>query len=228
MSFSLIVPVAEDRDQYKTVIPHVFQLAEDGTIFCLKAITGMNLSMFDNIYFTILKSMDDRYSISEMLRLQCRIHGINNVKIVILDEKTKSQPETVYQTIRREHINGSIFIKDADNYFSCEIFNHNSIAIYPLETLKWVNPQDKSYVAIDDMHYVTNIIEKRIVSHYFSAGGYCFENSNQFVTYYEKYAHKKGRLYISHIIYAMLLDRQIFKPLMVEDYIDFNLNFKNG
>lgn len=70
------------------------------------------------------------------------------------------------------------------------------------------------------MYYITNIIEKRIISHYFNAGGYIFEDAVMFCSYYEKYRHKTG-LCLSHIIYSMLLDKQIFRPTVVDDYIDF-------
>lgn len=74
---------------------------------------------------------------------------------------TQSQAETVFETIRIERISGSIFIKDADGYFSCDVEPANGVAIFPLEKMSLVNPQNKSFVAVDDMFYVTNVIEKR-------------------------------------------------------------------
>lgn len=76
-------------------------------------------------------------------------------------------------------------------------------------------------MAVDDMFYVTNIIEKRIVSHYFSAGGYGLESCEDFCRYYEQFAGAKD-LYLSHIIYAMLLNKYIFRPTLVKCYQDFN------
>ena len=35
----------------------------------------------------------------------------------------------------------------------------NGVAIYPIEELEMLDPRDKSYVAVDDMYYITNIIE---------------------------------------------------------------------
>lgn len=106
--------------------------------------------------------------------------------------------------------------------FHAKLCRENSVAIYPLENLSWVNPQNKSYVAIDDMFYVTNIIEKRIISHFFSAGGYGFENCEEFCKYYEQFVNKKG-LYLSHVIYAMLLNKHIFRPSLAQNYQDFNI-----
>ena len=218
--FTLIVPIAADKDEYKHNIPPVFRTAEDGNLLCIKSILGMDLSCFKKIYFTILKKLDKRYSLSERLLLQFKIHGLSNADIVVLDSPTSSQPETIYQTIRQRNITGSIFIKDADCYLEGEVSRQNSLAIYPLESLRWVNPQDKSYVSVDDMFYVTNIIEKRIVSHYFTAGGYCFENASQYCSYYKLLAEQKG-IYLSHIVYAMLLDGYTFRPIKINKYIDF-------
>jgi hypothetical protein len=95
------------------------------------------------------------------------------------------------------------------------------IATYQLEKLQWVDPQNKSYVDVDDGYYVTNIIEKRIISHNFCAGGYSFENVDDFTHYYDMLKDEQG-LYLSHIIYAMLLDRHIFRPEYVNDYTDFS------
>ena len=224
-SFSLIVPIAADKPAYEHEMPYVFGLASDGIMICIKAILGLNLEKFDNIYFTILKKHDELYSISDLFNLQFKRLKLGKAKVVILKESTASQPETIYRTIQQENIDGSIFIKDADCSFTCVVEPINSIAIYPLEQLEWVNPQHKSYVSIDDMYYVTNIIEKKIISNYFSAGGYCFEKSNIFVDYYKKLS-KDKHIYISHIIYAMLLDRFIFRPIELKDYCDFDSNQK--
>jgi hypothetical protein len=68
---------------------------------------------------------------------------------------------------------------------------------------------------------VTNIIDKRIISHNFCAGGYSFENVDDFAHYYNMLRDEQG-LYLSHVIYAMLLDRHIFRPEYVNDYIDYS------
>lgn len=224
-NFALIVPIAADKPEYVERIPSVFREAEDGTLICVKSVLGIDLSSFNKVYFTILKKLDERYSLRDRLLLQFKIHGLSNAEVIILDSPTSSQPETIYQTIMQKGITGSIFIKDADCYMEGEILKQNSLAIYPLELLKWVNPQDKSYVSVDDMFYVTNIIEKRIVSHYFTAGGYCFESAEQYQSYYERFAGQKG-LYLSHIVYAMLLDGNSFRPIKVNKYIDYQKDLK--
>lgn len=216
----MIVPIAADRPEYETHLPQSFTPDIDGTLLCIKSITGLNLDSFNNIYFSILQKHVKRFDIDKLLQIQFARLGLSNAHVTILDEPTSSQVDTVCQTVNIEHINGSIYVKDADCSFRSEVEPSNSIAIYPLEQLKLVNPQHKSYVTIDDMRFVTNIIEKKIISHYFCAGGYGFENVEDLLQYHARLKSYPG-LYMSHIIYAMLLDKKIFRPIDVHDYNDF-------
>jgi hypothetical protein len=222
MSFSLIVPAAANKEIYDEQIPPIFRLSERGLANCIEAVLNINSGQFTGIYFTILRQHDEKYGIASMLRMQLDRLSLHRAQIVILNNPTLSQAETIYQTICQEHISGPIFIKDADSMFSADIFPQNGIVVYPLEKLTQVNPQHKSYVAVDDMQYITNTIEKRVIDHFFNAGGYCFEDAHIFCKYYERYAGQRG-LYLSHIVYAMLLDKHIFRPFMASNYRDLEL-----
>lgn len=217
---SLLVPVAADKPEYANGLPYVFGLDKDGVIICIKSIMGLDLNNFDNIYFTVLKKHDERFFIVDSLNLQFKRLGIKNAKVVVLDEPTRDQAETIFQTIMKEKIQGSIFIKDADCYFKTELNDENAVAIFPIEELEVLAPKDKSYVAVDDMYYLTNIIEKSVVGHYISAGGYSIKREETFLHYYHQ-LRGYGRLYLSHIIYAMLLDKKTFRPMMVDEYKDW-------
>lgn len=219
-SFSLIVPIAAEKPSYKQKMPYVFNLDNDGIMFCIKAILGLNLDKFDKIYFTILKKHDNLYLLSDFFKIQFKRLKLSKAKVVVLENPTMSQPDTIYQTIKKENIKGGIFVKDADCYFKCDVELKNSIAIYSLENLAWVNPQHKSYVSVDDMFYVTNIIEKKIISHYFCAGGYCFEDASDFVRTFSLLSCSES-LYLSHIIYYMLLKKSVFRPIIVNLYKDY-------
>ena len=217
---TLLVPVAADKPEYNNGLPYVFGLDKDGIIICLKSIMGLDLGQFDDIFFTILKKHDELFFISDLLKLQFKRLGVKNAKVVVLEEPTVDQAETIYNTIQKEQIEGSIFIKDADSYFKSKMKDANGIAICPIEDLEILTPKDKSYVAIDDMYYITNIIEKAVVGHYISAGGYAFKNTASFCTYYRR-LRGCGKLYLSHIIYNMLLEKKTFRPMIIEDYKDW-------
>lgn len=224
---TLIVPIAADKADYSRILPQPFRYDEEGTMYCVKAITGLPLNEISNIYFVILKEHDERFMLSEQLAMQFRKHNLTNAAVTILDTPTSCQAETVARAISLNGIEGMVFIKDADCYFTAdEIMPQNGVAIYALENLPIVDPQHKSYVAVDDMFYVTNIIEKRVVSRFFSAGGYCFEDAKEFCRYYEQLK-EHSPLYLSHIIYAMLLDKKIFRPIEIDDYEDWGVTNVN-
>lgn len=216
--FSLIVPAAADTEDY--TLPYVFNLNEKGVMLCIDAILGLNTSAFNRIYYTVLRKHVERFCIDEMMKLQFKRLGLDNVSVVILDEPTISQTETLYQTIKKENIEGAIFIKDADGYYKAEVNRGNGIALYPLEQMDIVDPKNKSYVCIDDMYYITNVIEKKVIGHYFNAGGSCFEDASLFCMYYERLKAKFPKVFVSHIIYQMLLDCYKFRPIEVEQFKD--------
>lgn len=221
-NFSLIVPAASDKSTEAGTMPRIFSTGREGTLLCVRSILGLNLEAFDNIYFTILRKHVEAFDIDSLLRLQFRRLGIGNVHIVILDKPTATQAETIVRTIETEKITGAIFVKDADCFFRAEVYPENGVAVYPLEQLELVDPRHKSYVAVDDMQHITNIIEKRVVSHLFNAGGYCFEDVAKFLKAYDKYA-SLGSIYLSHLIYAMLLEGESFRPIQVKEYNDWNI-----
>ena len=199
---TLIVPIAANNAEYAHKLPKPFRYDDEGTMLCVKAITGLPLEDIKDIFFVILGEHDKRFMISEQLSMQFRKHHLDNAYVTVLDQPTKCQAETVARAIEMNNISGTVFIKDADCYFATdEILPQNGVAIYPLEN-------------------VTNIIEKRVVSRFFSAGGYCFEDAADFCSYYKKLK-DYAPLYLSHIIYAMLLDKKIFRPIQIDDYQDW-------
>lgn len=222
MNFSLIVPAAGNAKE-ATLLPKIFMLDNEGVMLCVKSILGIKPETFSDIVFTVLRSHVQRFDVDTLLKLQFKRLGLHNARIVILEDPTRNQAETIATTIRRCNIEGPVFFKDADCYFEAEIYPENGVAVYPLENLPLVDPRNKSYVAIDDMQHITNIIEKRIVSNLFNAGGYCFEDVKDFLSAYENYI-SLGNIYLSHIIYGMLLDGHIFRPIKIDNYKDWNIN----
>jgi hypothetical protein len=141
-------------------------------------------------------------------------------EFVLLDEYTRNQPETIAEGIRRAKVTGPIYIKDSDNFFRDTPAAINSISSYDLHLIEKVNARSKSYFEINADGYITNIVEKKIVGSKFCAGGYSFESAATYLEYFDKYATEKD-LYISHLIYGMILDGIAFSYSEVRDYVDW-------
>lgn len=230
--FTLIVPMINAEMEN---IPIEFQQDnKTGLINCVRSLMNIDMSQFTAIHFILLKSDEEKWHISERIQIDLRIIGVPNIpiKFSFEDNVTSSQAETIYNEIERNNISGAIFIKDADNACSCEnITPKNSVLIYPLESTPIVDPQHKSYIVVDDQNFVMNIIEKRVISGMFNCGGYSFENVNDFTNAYEnikKYESKNVHMYISNIIYWLMLYKGLkFRPIEATAYDDFEIKLNN-
>ena len=186
---NLIVPMV---CKFSNKMPLEFQYNNKGEMKCIEALSEMSLLTFDNIYFAISYEADTSWNLQDKLtisvnslRRNLRIREDTKVHYVIL-KPTSSQAETIYKTIKSHKIQGSIFIKDADNKFTIKTTpTDNSVCLFSLENCNIVDPQHKSYVTLDDNMFVTNMIEKRVVSSYFNCGGYSFKDVNDFIKGYE-------------------------------------------
>lgn len=228
---NLIVPMV--TNQLKG-FPIEYQYNNEGVMKCVESISGLPLKQFTDIYFIISKQADIEWHLETKIRWDLyrllhkdKLDSNTNIKFIKLEDQTKSQVETIYNAVIQSHIEGSIFIKDADNSFTLnKIPFCNSVCIYSIEDCSVFEPQHKSYVSIDDNMLITNIIEKRVVSKYFNCGGYSFKDANCFI---EAYDHFKDydHVYLSHLIYYLMLVKKIlFTPEIATNYNDFTLECK--
>jgi hypothetical protein len=228
--YTLIVPMVSVKS--KDTVPLEFKYDnETGQINCIKALEGINLTMFTKIYFIMLLEHEQKYHIAEKIAIARQFNNdLLNTEVTFkfLDYPTSSQAETIYNAIVEYDIKGPIFIKDADNTCVCNgVIKGNTVLVYPLENTSIVDPQHKSYVNVDDQNFVINIIEKRVVSNLFNCGGYSFNDVELFKTAYEallKFESINNHMYISHIIYWLILNKKIkFRPIEATYYEDFEL-----
>jgi hypothetical protein len=229
--YTLIVPMVSVKN--KNTVPLEFKYDnETGQINCIKALEGIDLSMFTKIYFVLLYEHELKYHVAEKITVARKFNQkLLNIEIIFkfLDTPTCSQAQTIYNTIIEYDIKGPIFIKDADNTCTCEgPIKGNTVLVYPLENTPIVDPQHKSYVSVDDQNFVVNIIEKRVVSNLFNCGGYSFTDAELFKTAYEAllgYEDIVNHMYISHIIYWLILNKKVkFRPVEATYYEDFEIN----
>ena len=230
--YSLIVPmVTSQTDSF----PIEYQYNDKGVMKCVDAISGLPLKQFTDIYFVLNKQADVKWHLETKIR--CDIYNLvcdsllspdASVHFVKIDNHTKSQAETIYNAIIGAHINGAIFIKDADNSFVLDKLPFdNSVCIYSIEDCTVFEPQHKSYVSIDDNMLITNIIEKRVISKYFNCGGYSFKDVSLFIEAYNHFKDSDCHVYLSHLIYyLMLVKKVIFTPEVATYYNDFTLSCK--
>lgn len=218
---NLIIPAAGKSTRFPNVRPKWLLTHPNGNLMVIEAIKGLNLMDFDNIFLVVLKEHIEKYNCLSGIKEAFKNIGINEkLTIVQLESSTQSQPETVAKAIEQCQIKGSIFIKDTDNFFKATITPFNQVAACSLEAMNVVNPVNKSYITVSESDEIKNIAEKKIISSTFCTGGYSFQDAAQFLKYYHSLEEKQD-LFISHIIFKMILDGAEFRELRVSEYSDW-------
>ena len=111
-------------------------------------------------------------------------------------------------------------VKDCDNSFKLNIENstNNFVSYCKLDKLKVSDISSKSYLHLDKLGIITNIVEKKIISNMFCCGGYYFNNSDEFL----KYSNTNLKsAFVSDIVYNMILNGKNFIGIESSDYQDW-------
>lgn len=221
---TLIVPMAGRSSRYPNMRPKwMLSHPMTNTFMGISSILGLNLDFFDKIYFVALQEHQNKYQFQSGFLEDLEINGIKHKsEIVLLEEQTSSQSETVCRLIEKENIDGFIFIKDADGYYECNIFDSvNQVAFFDLNDMDDINARSKSYVELDINGVLTNIVEKHVVSSTFSSGGYGFADAKEFVKTFKEISNFDGECYVSNVIFHMMLSGSKFIGLRTSNFKDW-------
>ena len=217
----VIVPCAGRSSRFPNMRPKYMLTHPDGNMMVRKAVDSLNVKASD-VIITILKEHEDQYDISRGLKDNLG----EDITIVILDEPTKSQSETVYLTLKKASVNESFLVKDSDNIFSFPSKNEdiNYVCYSDIHEHEEINPGNKSYIKLNEQDIVVDIVEKKIISSFFNVGGYYFRNPQIFISSFEDLSKKeeKSELYVSHIIQDLITNKkEIFFGRKVSNYLDW-------
>lgn len=222
--WNLIVPMAGKSSRFPNMRPKwMLTHPMTGRFMGVQSILGLNLEVFDNIYFACLREHEEKYHFCQGFRNELDELGLlKKSHIVLLEEQTKSQSETVCQLITKSNIDGFIFIKDSDGYYECDITEPtNQVAYFDLNDMENINAKTKSYLQFDVNNIITNIVEKKVISSTFSVGGYGFSSALEFCEVYNKLSGIDGECYVSHIIFEMILSGSLFHGVSTTNFKDW-------
>jgi hypothetical protein len=219
---TLILPVCGKSSRFPGVRPKFLLTHPSGNSILTEAIRGLDLKVFDKIAIVGLQCHQDEYGYVDPLivELDKEYDLGDKLQIVLLKTNTDNQPSSVVKGIEELGIEGQISIKDCDNYFKVDRLDNNFVGVYGLDKLKSVNANNKSYIKFGSCGEIVNIVEKYIISNEFCCGIYGFKDAKDFVSAYYKLK-ECDNLYISHIIYQLILDGTLFFAKSVDDYVDW-------
>jgi len=221
---SLILPVAGKSSRFVGTKPKWILTHPNGNPMFLEAVRGLDLVNVQNVYLVVLHSHVEEHLI-DLGKINDLFYSKfpnwnGNFNIIELENSTKSQPETVIKAIEIGNIKGPIFVKDCDNFFEFKPDDMNAVVSYDVHDMELAHIRNKSFIAFDENNVVTNIVEKRVISSQFCVGGYSFADSQDFVRYFYSLENDEN-LYISHIIFKMILENRVFLNKESTNYLDF-------
>ncbi len=172
---------------------------------------------FDNIFVTITDNSLYDCFYNAIRDIQTRIK--NKITLTVLPFDTSGPAETLYQTLKREAIEGSIIVKDCDTLtLVSDLPVGNYVSGIDVNELK-ISPIRKkaSYLVVSNSK-ILDIVEQDIRSNIISTGIYSFQSAIDFCFAYEFLINSFYRhnvcLYISHIIsYLIGTQKNDFKFL---------------
>jgi len=176
-------------------------------------VAGLNqipLEKFDRVIVTITRQQAETFD-AEIV-LQQAFEGVNNFDLCILSNWTNGPYETINETIDKSQVTGAVVIKDADNFVSFDLHNltsgTNFIVGCSLSQCHVAQPQNKSFIKVNDQGFVSDIVEKSIQSNMICVGIYGFSDAQEFQRsgrdLMEEQAPSPGEVFVSHVIARMI------------------------
>jgi hypothetical protein len=218
---NLLLPIGGRSSRFPNMNPKWSLTHPRGDMMVIEAIKGLDMTDVGRICIIGLQEHNVKFQLVSALSAQLDALGLlSKTDFILLDEPTRNQPETIAEGIRLGKITGPLYIKDSDNFFRDRPTASNRVACYDLHLIEKVNARSKSYVEVNADGFITNIVEKKIVGSKFCSGAYSFASADDYMRYFTKLSAEKD-LYISHIIFGMILDGIAFSHSDVTDYVDW-------
>lgn len=213
-----------------------------GKLMLVESCLGLDFTNIKSVVIGLLRQHINTYCGGDVSALfacfeDTPLDGI--VSLVILENPTFDQVETIEFMIESANVDGPIFIKDCDNYFVSNVSKQNGVATMKITDKNEADISDvasKSYVQMTEKpqffnseksDQIINIKEKTIISDTICVGGYSFENSNDFLLasklckVYQKGKAIKISRSISDCIWQLILKSHLFYSVPATQYIDW-------
>ena len=217
---TLLLPVAGRSSRFAGTRPKWMLTMPDGRLMIEQSVEGLSLASFDRVIVVALAEHVEKYTSLARLCALLKKSICEHVEILLLDEATASQVETIAVALEKARVVGEFFVKDCDNSFEVDYAGGNVVAVVDLHSVVKVNAANKSYVQTDPLGLVKNIVEKHVISNFFCCGGYGFASVDVFLAHWSRLKTHEN-LYLSHVIFSMIMEGVEFQTVTAQAYCDW-------
>jgi hypothetical protein len=219
---NLIIPAAGASSRFPDMKLKWLLTHPTGDLVIKKVLDPFNLKNYDRVIISVLREHEEKYSISTIIQ---QIFG-NSVEVCVLEKKTKSAVETVYQTIKNMKLTGHMTIKDSDGMVVSDFpLNKNYVCGCRADMFDIRELHNKSFIVHNENNTVLDIQEKNIVSNVVCLGVFSlkiadFVNACEQIKDSLSYRYE-NEMYISHVISYMIQHGFNFECQYVDDFKDW-------
>lgn len=218
----LIVPAAGLSSRFPNMRPKWLLTHPNGKLMIENILEPFLQSKYEIILTTTEKIYND-YDVELIIK---QIFG-NRVHVDTIPYQTLSSCETISYTLNN-YLNKEdceIIIKDSDSLVipTVSSLSGNFCVGIDVSKISDTDIRNKSFIKYDNNHIITDIVEKKIFSNTISVGLYGFESSLSFLKNYLEILNISDgmELYVSHIIYNMIINDSYFKYIESSEFKDW-------
>lgn len=200
----------------------------NGNYLIVECIMDLRIENFDRILISILKEDDNQYQAKQALE-EILKNIVPLPEIVLIDKRTSGPAETVYQTIQKANVCGSIVVKDSDvKLIVDDLDQKNFIVGIDLMDSAGALPdiRSKAFLKTNENNIILDVIEKQVSSSKVCYGMYGFESCKDFVESYEAlldFNYMMDHLFVSNVItYLIGKQNKIFHYVQAKSYEDWD------
>lgn len=175
----------------------------------------------DRVIVGVLREHDERFGVVRLVG-----EFFPGVDVVVFDEVTSGQAETVAEMIRRSGMTGPVLVKDSDSAFAPTAAypaNANAVSVCSARTVRGVRLDNKGFARLNEQGHIVATVEKQISSEWFSCGGYWFREAGDYERAFREHVlGGDGReCFLTHVIDRMIGRGDPFVPVECEAYEDW-------
>jgi hypothetical protein len=218
---NILLPIAGKSSRFPNVRPKWMLTNPNGNLMIVDSVIDMKLDSIETINIVYLPEHEQKFQFKRGLIRNFEKYGLDKkLNFIELENETKNQVETVRFGLTKLQKDIPFFIKDSDNSFKLNYkkTDNNFLSYCKLEDFKGNDISSKSYIQMDNMDVITNIVEKKLISDKFCCGGYFFTSSKEFLNFSNI---DSDNLYISDVIYRMMLNNKPFIGYSCSSYEDW-------
>lgn len=227
MTRYLVVPAAGQSKRFPNLLPKFLLQHPEGVTMLEKSITSIGSIGQVKLDKIVVVSTSDHFEGIDQAAITSQISNSTGTpcELVFVSGPTKSVIDTLTQYFESLNEDVEVVIKDADNLVRVDLASllesPFALAFARLSNFPNVPAPNKSFLEIDSKEFVTNFVEKQVISDLFSVGMVRFFSVSDFLAGVSLLHGTHGELYISDLVRALMNQGFDFRAIEVEGYEDW-------